>query len=379
MTTWILDAIDPLFFGDGRSIGTSEVNGRVLPPPQVVAGLVRTRQGLDSNGAWVGDPDQAKRIAVQGPFPALLSRDSSVDEWLFPRPADALLLKAVLRRLVPLDLSSWGLRSNLPGADLAPVGLAAADPSKPEPMKPLWRWSEMERWLSNPDAPGEIRGVAVPPLETRFHVAIDPETGHALDGALFSTAGRRMVIEEETEASEQRLTSTRFRSVGIGLRTSARIHAGAAPAGGERRMVHWRQAMKPLPSTPETVLKSAENGAVRVILATPAIFEHGWRPARLFDAPPGSTLVAASVGRPEVVSGWDLASNKARPTRRCAPAGSVYFLRLGGDAAARRAWAEATWLQPRADAEADRLDGYGSVLLGAWDGKLNPPVLSTRS
>ncbi len=73
MTTWILDAIDPLFFGDGRSVGTGEVNGRALPPPQVVAGLARTRQGLDSNGAWVGDPDTAKLIAVRGPFPALLS------------------------------------------------------------------------------------------------------------------------------------------------------------------------------------------------------------------------------------------------------------------------------------------------------------------
>ncbi|MGE3965950.1 MAG: type III-B CRISPR module-associated Cmr3 family protein [Planctomycetota bacterium] len=363
MTTWIIDAIDPLFFGDGRSVGTGEVNGRALPPPQVVAGLARTRQGLGSNGAWVGDPDNAKRIAVRGPFPALLSRDGSVEEWLFPRPTDALLLEGGLRRLVPLDLTDWGLRSNLPGADLAPVGLALADPSKPKPMKALWRWSEMERWLSIPDAPGEIRGVAAPPLETRVHVAIDPATGHALEGALFSTAGRRMVTEEG--------------SIGLGLQTSATILAGAAPAGGERRMVHWRSASKSLPSAPEAVLNSAEAGAVRVLLATPAIFQQGWRPERLFDVPPGSALVAASVGRAEVVSGWDLATNKARPTRRCAPAGSVYFLRLGGDAAARRAWAKAAWLEPRADADTDRVDGYGSVLLGAWDGYLTPP--STRS
>ncbi|HEX7122720.1 MAG TPA: type III-B CRISPR module-associated Cmr3 family protein, partial [Gemmatimonadaceae bacterium] len=296
MTTWILDAIDPLFFGDGRSVGTGEVNGRALPPPQVVAGLARTRQGLDANGAWVGDPNQAKRIAVQGPFPALLSRDGSVEEWLFPRPADALLLDGGFRRLVPLDLTHWGLRSNLPAANLAPVGLAVADPSKPKPMNALWRWSEMERWLTNPDAPGEIRGVAAPPPETRLHVAIDPETGRALDGALFSTAGRRMLTVDDAEATERRVTMAYVRSIGLGLQTSARIQAGAAPAGGERRMVHWRQSTMSLPSAPEAVLKSAEGGAVRVILGTPAIFEHGWRPSRLFDAPPGSTLVAASVG-----------------------------------------------------------------------------------
>ncbi|MBZ0102126.1 MAG: type III-B CRISPR module-associated protein Cmr3 [Thermoanaerobaculia bacterium] len=365
MNTWILDAIDPLFFGDGRSVGTGEVNGRALPPPQVVAGLARTRQGLDSNGAWASDPERAKTIPVRGPFPALLNRDGSVEEWLFPRPADALLLVGGLRRLLPLDLATWGLRSNLPGAGLAPVGLAVADPSKPQPMRALWRWSELERWLSDPDAPGEIRGVAAPPIETRLHVAIDPATGRALDGALFSTAGRRMVTEEG--------------AIGLGLQTSATIQAGVAPAGGERRLVHWRQASKSLPSAPETVLRSAEDGAVRILLATPAILQLGWCPKRLFDAPPGSVLIAASVGRAEVVSGWDLATNKGRPSRRCAPAGSVYFLRLGGDTTARRAWAEKAWLEPRADSDTDRLDGYGSVLLGAWDGKLTPPAPSTRS
>lgn len=365
MSTWILDAVDPLFFGDGRSVATGEANGRPLPPPQVVAGLARTRQGLDANGAWVGNADQAKRIAVQGPIPALLRPDGSIEEWLFPRPLDALLLEGGLKRLVPLDLTDWKLRSNLPVAGLAPVGLAVADPSKPKPMKALWRWSEMERWLSNPDAPGEIDGIAAPPIETRLHVAIDPATGRALDGALFSTAGRRMVTNEG--------------SIGLGLQTAAPIRGGVAPAGGERRLVHWRPAGKPFPSAPEAVLKSAENGAIRVLLATPAIFQHGWRPERLFDVPRGSTLVAASVGRAEVVSGWDLDTNKARPTRRCAPAGSVYFLRLGGDGAARRAWAEAIWLQPRADSDADRLDGYGSVLLGAWNGDLTPPDHSKRS
>lgn len=362
MTIWMLDAMDPLFFGDGRSVGTSEAGSRMLPPPQVVAGLARTRQGLDVDGAWVGDPDEARGIGVQGPFPALLRKDgSSVEEWLFPRPADALLLEGGLKQLVPLDLAAWGLRSNLPSAVLAPVGLPAADPSKPTVMKALWRWSEMDRWLSSPDVPGEIQGVSAPPLETRLHVAIEPETGRALDGGLFVTAGRRMVTEEGR--------------IGLGLRTTAKIQEGVAPAGGERRMVRWRQTQTPLPSIPEPVLNSAEDGAVRVVLATPAIFRDGWRPEHLLaDAPQGSTLVAASVGRPEVVSGWDLASNRARPTRRCAPAGSVYFLRLGGDAAERRAWAEAVWLEPWADADTDRLDGYGCVLLGVWDGKLTPPA-----
>ncbi len=366
MKTWILDAIDPLFFGDGRSVGSGEVRGRILPPPQVIAGLVRTRQGLDARGVWVGDAVKARTLPVRGPFPALLDPTGAIKEWLFPRPADAVTLESGLHRLSPLDLSAWGTRSNLPDGDLVPVGLPTVDPEKPISMNPFWLWSEVHAWLEAPaEVPTsiEIAGIAAPPVEARTHVAIDSNTGRALDGALFGTTGRRMNVKEG--------------AIGIGLCTDAAVDGGAAPAGGERRMVRWRDADNPLPGVPEAVLKSAEAGAVRVLLATPAIFAYGWRPKRLFNAPEGSRLIAACVGRPEVVSGWDLAERQARPTRRCAPAGSVYFLKLGGSAAERRAWAESAWLTPGSDDDYDRLDGYGSLLLGAWDGLLVQPRFSS--
>lgn len=366
MNTWILDAIDPLFFGDGRSIDAGQARSRILPPPQALAGVVRTRQGQDDWGTWVGDPVKARTVPVHGPFPALLDQSGAVSEWLFPRPADALGVEGGLRRLVPLDLSRWGFRSNLPCDGLAPTGLPGVEPSKPTPLNTFWRWSEMDAWLADPSGvPAGVtrRGIPDPPVEARMHVAIDPETGRAVDpskaGALFGTSGRRMVVAEG--------------SIGIGLCTDAAISEGASAAGGERRMVRWRRAGRSLPSAPHAVLESAESGAVRVVLATPALFVDGWRPERLFDAPDGSTLVAACVGRPEVVSGWDLAKGEARPSRRCAPAGSVYFLKLGGSKTDRREWAESAWLSPRSDRDLDRLDGFGCLLLGAWNGILIQP------
>lgn len=364
MNTWILDAIDPLYFGDGRPVEGAAGRSRVLPPPQVVAGLVRTRQGLDARGCWAGNPDTARTIPVEGPFPALLGDDGKVAEWLFPRPLDALLLEGGLRKLSPLDLGGWGAQFDA-GADmLAPVGLAAADPSKPKPMNPLWRWSELGAWLTGALPSVTPLGIPEPPLEHRTHVSIDPTTGRAEDGMLFALAGRRYVVD---------LKGTRS-SIGIGLRTTAKVSDGVAAAGGERRMVRWRRsAGAELPAAPPAVLASAREGALRVVLATPAIFTDGWRPKVLFDAPAGSKLIAATVGRPEVVSGWDLAARRARPTRRCAPAGSVYFLHLGGAAADREAWARNAWLAPRSDLPADRTDGFGAVLLGTWDGKLVAP------
>lgn len=367
MSTWILDAIDPLFFGDGRSVGSGANDGRILPPPQVVAGLARTRQGQDERGLWVGDPDEARTIPVRGPFAALLNAQGAVSEWLFPRPADALALDGGLRRLFPLDLAVWKAKTNLPDDGLVPTGLVEPDPSKPVAMNAFWRWSDLRAWLEAPTGvpATKIEGVSAPPVEARTHVAIDAETGRVRDdGALFGTTGRRMLVKDG--------------AIAIGLCTDATIREGAAPAGGERRMVRWRRADAPLPSAPEAVLSSAEAGAVRVVLATPAIFRQGWRPERLFGAPAGSTLVSACVGRPEVVSGWDLAKQQARPTRRCAAAGSVYFLKLGGTPAERRAWVEASWLAPCSDDEHDCFDGYGSVLFGAWDGRILQPSSSSE-
>lgn len=370
MKTWMLDAIDPLFFGDGRPVAQGVAHGRLLPPPQVLAGLARTRQGQDATGAWIGDPTTARQIAVQGPFPALLDKNGAVREWLFLRPSDALETEKGLQRLVPLDFGTRDLRTNAPsanGAPLAPVGSSQADPSKPISANPLWRWSEYESWLARPDVAMPRPGVPAPPIEARTHVAIDPDTQQAKDGLLFSTRGRRLLVA---------ITPDEICPIGLGLRTDAAVNEGVAPAGGERRLVRWRRAEGvPLPSVPKPVLDSAADGSVRVILATPGLFRGGWRPEVLFDAPTGSVLVAACVGRPEVISGWDLAARpggQARPTRRCAPAGSVYFLRLGGTPAERRAWATAAWLASKADLPDDRIDGFATLLLGVWDGRLTP-------
>jgi CRISPR-associated protein Cmr3 len=308
----------------------------------------------------VGDAVAARRIPVQGPFLALLKPEGTVADWLFPRPSDALDLESGLRRLVPLDAAAWGGRSNLPrGVDFC-AGLVDADPSKPKQMPAFWRWSDLHLWLCTSTQPTSVEGVSAPPVEARTHVAIDPTSGRAKDGMLFSTAGRRWIVRDG--------------AIGLGLRTGATIQDGAAPVGGERRMARWRPASTALPTVPAAVVESAMRGAVRVMLATPAIFDGGWLPRRLFDAPEGSTLVSAIVGRPDVVSGWDLAQRRARPSRRCAPAGSVYFMRLGGDAEARRAWATSAWLAPRSDTDEDRLDGYGSLLLGVWDGQIATPA-----
>jgi CRISPR-associated protein Cmr3 len=103
-----------------------------------------------------------------------------------------------------------------------------------------------------------------------------------------------------------------------------------------------------------------------MVLATPAIFEAGWRPSWVLNGL-GLTmeLRAAAVKRREFVSGWNY-SVKARgpkPVRWLVPAGSVFFFEVtSGDAAGL---ADA-WLSPVSDHLFDRRDGYGLALWGTW-------------
>jgi CRISPR-associated protein Cmr3 len=108
-----------------------------------------------------------------------------------------------------------------------------------------------------------------------------------------------------------------------------------------------------------------------VVLITPALFEEGWRPRLAPGTPLGPAegvtqvrLVAACVGRPLVFSGWDLAKQQPKRTRRAAPAGSVYWLQLSGPPAARCAWIQRAWAQAASDAEEDRRDGFGVAAIG---------------
>jgi CRISPR-associated protein Cmr3 len=109
-----------------------------------------------------------------------------------------------------------------------------------------------------------------------------------------------------------------------------------------------------------------------MVLASPAVFRHGWRPGWLGEnlegSPPGSAvrlrLVGLSIPRWRAVSGWSLAEPRGpKPVRRVVPAGGVYFFEVvGGGTAVSLA---DRWLQPVSD-EQDRRDGFGLAAWGTW-------------
>lgn len=375
MPVWIIEPRDPLIARDGRPFGPTPGARAVslgFPLPSTTVGVVRTRAGLGPDGKF--DPtqvDRVKRIAVRGPLLVQLSEEGAVERWLLPAPSDALLLDAAPAgtdrlyrcRLAPLALPV-GAAANLPEG-MALVGPARPDPRKPARAPRFWFWERYIEWLSNP-VDGEIAradlGCDGPVAESRMHVSLDPETQTAREGALFQTRGLEFTMQG-------------WRRLALAVYSEEKLRPGLAPMGGERRLISWRASQAQLPALPPQVRQTMiDQGACRVILATPACFAAGWKPTWLLAPREGvvPALIGAAVPRYQVVSGWDLATTPQRPkpTRRLAPAGSVFFLKLNGEPSAIGRWVDCVWMQCVSDDEQDRNDGFGLAILGVWSGQL---------
>ncbi|MEA4883825.1 MAG: type III-B CRISPR module-associated protein Cmr3 [Clostridia bacterium] len=385
MTVWVIEARDPLIFRDGRPFdavpGTRAVS-LPFPFPSTTAGALRTRAGQDGEGRFQKDAiSWVKQIAVHGPLLVELDKNTGdIARWLVHSPSDALLLepeppdgaRAALKRLVPLEAPP-DVHTDLPEG-LSLVGMPKPDFRKPIKKAPrYWYWEAFEEWLVNPeDQSVDLEGIGHdgPTREARVHVGIDPETGAAdvEKGALFQTRG----LEFTRPRGGSNPGDAHRLALAVATET-LNLPDGLGFLGGERRLAVWRKSDSSLPACPDR-LKShiRRNRHCRVVLLTDAHFETGWRPTWLLNQIDGVTpgLKAIAIGRPHVVSGWDMAERGPKPARRLAPAGTVLFLELSGDDDAIDRWVDRIWLSPVSDGEQDRLDGFGLAALGVWYGTL---------
>jgi len=362
MTTYLIEPRDTLVLGDGRGIGQSTATRSLeLPWPSSVAGLLRTEGGRHPE-TRVFDTSKAAAARgwkVRGPLAVDLDDRGEPAGWLAPAPRDAVFFgsdaDAVVRRqLVP--------RGSPAGATNLPTGLqligmdGAPEVRKPWTRAPrYWRWREFEQWLVAPQ--DRIQAVTdfgrnAPERERRHHVSISSTTRTVKEHVLF-----------EIEHVNYRSGLNR----GIALAATfegPELDSRVVGLGGERRLSFMRPTSVPLPKPPNALAESIKRSRqARLVLLTPAIFDEGFRPSAI----PGASLIAAAVDRPLVVSGWDWAVNGGRgapkAARRCAPAGSVYWVRLddGVDAAA---WVNERWLESLSSDAQDRCDGFGLAAVG---------------
>lgn len=368
MKSWILEPRDPFIARDGRPFNP-EPGARArtlpLPLPSTIAGAFRSRAG--------GDPfDKAKipellKTPVHGPWLVSLDEDGSCNDLYLPAPADIAyrLVDAEdsedatiePRRLLPIQIPG-GFKTNLPDG-LHALGLEEPFDEKPPSGPAFFKAEYLFRWLEG-EGLGSIRksDLGLVPLkrDARIHIAIQRAQHTAEESALFLTEG--LVFE------------SLYKRLAMLVRSSLELSPGIGRVGGEGRLSAFRKTELILPPCPERIIDNiVQHKACRLMLITPGLFVDGYRPRLFEQRGVRPNLVAACISSSATVSGWDLKERKPKPTRKLAPAGSVYFIRLEGNDDAIRQWAKERYLQSLADDDQDKLDGWGIALLGSWNGR----------
>jgi CRISPR-associated protein Cmr3 len=371
MTTYrwfTLEPRDRLVVRDGRPLASGTMRTLPFPLPPTLAGVVRTRLGLDAHGRFDSRRIQEllERVSVAGPVLARLDADGTrVEDVLVPAPSDLVFFGESGHRLVPKALGSAfpGVTSDLEGQ----VPTFEKEPPEGKPSrspKSFWSFKAFLPWLTRPTAEwASPDGAGALEVERRVHVSIAAATQTAEDGALFVTEGLRLLLREEEGKGWSRLALL------AGVSGGNALARGLVPLGGERSMALLENRPAPAGFEVPSEVSSLRTGAVaRILLLTPALFAEGALPDRIA----GAKVMSACVGRPQVVSGWDFAyvedkggrrvRGRPKPTRRMVPAGSVYWVEVPDDP-----WAAKTWMTCVSSSDAgqqDARDGFGLAVVG---------------
>lgn len=319
----LLRPVDTLSFRDGRSFGPAQQADSVLPYPQTLAGAIRTfllkahdvnlkqfgdlvkkRGSFDDALNEYGDTVKGLRnIKIGGPW---LSSDG---ELLVPVPSNLRETRNRVRtsrqifRLDPIRTLPPGWQPREPG------------------LYPLWHHGReslkvVSGYITRAGLHTFLEG-GVPgnqDLKSKENIyAIDRRVGIGID------ADRKTV-------DEGMIYTPGMLALKDGVAFCAELtglHALIEPLcqqgvlmkfGGEGKYVEISAHKEPFwPSV------SLGTGDGRLLLLTTPAWFNGWKPHNL-------KCIAASVSRPEGVSGWDLAQGGPKPNRFMVPAGTVYFL-----------------------------------------------------
>lgn len=207
--------------------------------------------------------------------------------------------------------------------------------------------------------------------EYRLGIMRNRHTNRTESGMLYQMEMQRFKVESDSGDTAGLCVICReapdFRDVGL------------ARLGGENRP--WSVSVindAPLFTEAEEaklIENISRNCIVRVVLLTPAIWGQGSRP-NCWDKTTNQLklasglhvdVLAAVIGRPHVIGGWDMAKGRPKQRQFAVPAGSVLYLKVKPEQI--QPLIETLHAQPLTDDLAH--EGYGWAVCGAYSGSLN--------
>jgi CRISPR-associated protein Cmr3 len=312
MTVVALKAFDTLFFRDGKPFSMGEetwATGLFPPPLSVVYGALRTSYFSEH----IGELKKANR--EDDPTLSLRINFSAYHgggKYFYPCPLDIVQKKEKKGEpeysLLELVERQADCCSSLQGVEL-PMLLQSQQ--QVEVASGLIDEISLNEYLQNSLVPPALLNMDnYLREEPKVGISRNNLTGSADEGMLYRVGMKRML--------ELNL------AVGYsGLNITGRLMR----LGGEGKSVSVSELNENQNVQGMSVLHKKDE-FFKLYLATPAIFNEGWRPAP--DKIPGAKLVAAVIGKPLYIGGFDMKPKNGqrphpKPMRRAVPAGSIYY------------------------------------------------------
>jgi len=346
MNLFKLGSLDTLFFRDGKPFSMGDdtwADGIFPPPPSVIYGALRTAYLSKNISEFKNvNTDEDKTAKMKISFLSYYLKS----KFYFPCPLDIVKDKAndnskyYLLRLKPKS-DSFFLNFDLPYILKSEGEVEEADG--------LIEKIALSDYLLHCKPPKSL-------LEKSKHFLEEPKVGIGRnnethigeDGMLYRVGMKRLYDN--------------FGLV-VGINDLTLSEEGIMRLGGEGKSVVFssKTADKPIEPPIFKLPEKLSGDYFKVYLSTPAIFKDGWQPSH--DIVGGAELIAAAVGKPIHVGGFDMKPKngkkpRPKPMRRAVPAGSVYYYKGTLDQAKQ------IHLNPISDDAQDCLQGFGIALIG---------------
>ncbi len=376
---YAIEPLEPITFRGNRNFGSSaDHGGSAMPPwPSVFAGALRSailghnpvalaaynnrRFELPGEiGRVLGTPYAPGTFRIV--WASLAQKKDGHWSPVLPTPADLILpRKQKLRFLKPAPLPP-----TLQASSMLPM--LALDCAEQESKPETGRWldgEDLTRYLRAEVPQGPLSVGTLMETRTRIGIELDSARRTAAEGKLYST-----------DVVSLRMGSGFLVGCdGFDTPDASRLlpDQGTLRLGGDGRAAQYHRVLSWNP--PALLDPIRQDGQFRLVLTSPGIFQQGWLPDRVVSTSGGyqlqlhgfsARLASAAVARHQIVSGWDLAYWKPKPTFRAAPAGSVYwFDQLQGDPCKLAEWV-ATGLWDDNPDRQRQAEGFNRAMLAAW-------------
>lgn len=318
-----INAADTLFFRDGRPFSMGEdtyAQGIFPPPPSVLYGALRT--------AFIAANLASEKLEK------LISQSESLHiHCLFLKASDNKIYAPIPNDLFVPKETDEGIFPSLEDAPTAsslrtPKMLLHSQNEKPDSQTRLISIENLTQYLHYGDTEPNITSVPLKEFiekETKLGIARNNSTRTSEEGQLYRMEMVRPAKYDGTALSFWIAYS------GITPLTETWLRMG-----GDKKATHLiatgeveRVIDQPVFANDETCFK--------IYLATPALFENGWYP-KIIDNKE-LTLLAASIGKPLPLGGFDMKERRPKPMLKAVPAGSVYYVKAS-DPEKMNAWVQ---------------------------------------